>query len=348
MILLYLFLLSGYGSADSICANSVKRSGSQIALGDIRPYKRRPVTTQCEGTCYFEAFAAALESEMSIQRNRPTFVSRLQLFANLIEARLEQAETGFLKLDDSKNGQIDFVSYDSPNRMFNALTRSKDVYYRETASQREVYLENRQIETLYMLISRELYLMKRGRLKGVENPEERKRIQDEITKELKKKTKRFLEENFSWEQYHRTRIKGGFRRHIFDSLIVESEGRYHFVESAEREIVEALERGSELVLTASFIESFLQKKDGINGFFDINSSYLKNKSTYLNGKKINRHAVVIVDVIKDSDGHIHYLVVRNSEGYSGRSSNGYYYISMAYLKEVGRFLIQIIDVQLEE
>jgi hypothetical protein len=141
---------------------------------------------------------------------------------------------------------------------------------------------------------------------------------------------------------------------FIDSFGEDSNGKRYLPPELEKNILDNLSKGKELILSYYHVKPYEKRIDGRPGFLT-----LPDSGPYISRKEINAynaqvtdprlviagpHNATLVDVILGRTGRIEYLVIRNSWGLRETSDQGYYYISVDYLAEYGNAYIADISV----
>jgi hypothetical protein len=133
-------------------------------------------------------------------------------------------------------------------------------------------------------------------------------------------------------------------------------GKKHLKPEIEKYILDRVSQGKELILSYFHMKPYTERVGGRRGFVKLPDSgppYLSIKEVLAKNAKIKDPALVlggfhntaVVDVIRSPTGRIEYLVIRNSWGQKDTSDQGYYYISVDYLAEVGHLYLADISIQ---
>jgi hypothetical protein len=305
--------------------------------------------TQCGGSCYFEGAVSPIEAKLSILMGRPVTISRPYLLANLLLLRLTGLAVGgkgVISFAESKNGSIDILSNGSLMLMA-PLLNNANIRILEKKSQAYIYRENAVIKKMFAFVGRRIFeiLKSRPQNPGLTTEERAAQFKSLFMKNIGSIApglKRILEEaNLGVPQPVEIKVK-------MKSTDLKFENQGFLSSDLEAKISEVLSKKEELTLSYFHVPSLAKKIDGRDGFLNLPEappSKVEIEKQNLGGG----HAAALVDIIKDSQGRIEFLVVRNSWGGQGDSDKGYHYISTKYLSHYGASIIEwMVEIKPKE
>lgn len=339
LILLLGTILSLNALAEPSCIGGVAAPKEVRILGAIQPSHRKPVVSQCQGTCYFEGFVSVFESMLSHHLQRPLSVSRPHLFAELILEKIRRVQVlGVTKASAMSAGplEVDFVS--SGNRFeMKSLINFSPIVLTRPKNQSEVYLENKVMERMHrhaaiFLKDRLRELFPKGAQPSKQQFEDAmKSALLEALPEVRNIVYKVLQEHLIKEVIGRTRVTVK-TDYIFPEFENSESGGHRLSEKTEYKIMQHLSERGELALDYFHILPYVRKRAGRPGFLELPEQGVPMTfKQALRKKQGGGHTASIVDVVTGEDGHIQYLVVRNSWASRNRSDFGHHYISVEYL-----------------
>lgn len=288
----------------------------------------KPVVTQCAGTCYFESALGSIESKYSQYTQSKLGLSRPHLFAELIIFRLKiltgpQANQIMLT---PKDGLMDFVSAGNVNMMQTLLNQSS-LYVTPDKSSDVINRENTIIESLYKTAGTEVHKI----LDGSNNIDP---IQKQKLKEALPEIENTLNKVLTAANI---KVDIASNQHLFSfekvRLVFDPNSNKPLLSTlTEREINERVSKNEELMLSYKHsldleVQDRLEIPAGMENY-DLAKAMSEGRA--------GGHFANIVDVIKDNDGRISYLVIKNSWGpKKANSDKGYQYMSVEYFKKYG-------------
>ncbi len=352
-----LFLLSSYSFQPAFaiwaCFQAQSRAIHQVpVLGDIRKNLDKTPVSQCRGTCYFESNTSAIGSKISKLLGQAVEVSRPHLFVHNLITRLKslsEARPNVFDAPDlrSVDGLADFVSGGSEGELAYTL-KNTSIHLISPRTQIEIYRENQIIQNIYNKVGEAVYNLLHSRkfpATGFKSDDEALIDQSyelkQAVEKISAEAERLLEESGVPEG---VRIDNPKIKNLTYDLEFEDGpgGQVYLKTETEKRIVDQLEKGVEPVLSYFHVTEYSRTMNGHDGFM-----MLPEKGEPLAARAVFRrrkggpHAISLVDVMRNSEGRIQYLVVRNSWGSRRRTDYGYNYISMAYLKHYRAAMAEI-------
>lgn len=288
----------------------------------------KPVVTQCAGTCYFESALGSIESKYSQYKQSKLGLSRPHLFAELIIFRLKiltgpQANQIMLT---PKDGLMDFVSAGNVNMMQTLLNQSS-LYVTPNKTSTAITRENKIIEILYKTAGTEVHKILDG--SNTLDPIQKQKLKEALP-EIENALNQVLTDA-------NIKVDIASNQHLFSfekvRLVFDPNSDKPLLSTlTEREINERIDKNEELMLSYKHsldleVQDRLEVPAGMENY-DLAKAMSEGRA--------GGHFANIVDVIKDSDGRISYLVIKNSWGpKKANSHRGYQYMSVEYFKKYG-------------
>lgn len=325
-------------------------------LGEFRKNFGKPVVSQCSGSCYFETSVEVTESNLAKLFGKSTSISRPHFFAQTLLFRLNYlAQHGSIvgiRLN-LENGVPDVMTEGNPSAMAKIATL-RPLHIVQQKSQAQVEKENQVLQLIQNKTSQVLQqiLHEHQVMTGLLESQKQGRIQ--ITPDVQYALKKA-------EPVIESEIKRILQAHEIDPGPPLSKLAFHSTETLiefeadiwsprlkpeiENKLISHVSQGKELFLLYYHVKPYEGAVNGRPGFLLLPKDGPPLSKKEVTEKKLGGgHAAALVDVIRGPDGHIQFLVVRNSWGLKDGSDMGYYYISVDYLAEYGNASISEIDI----
>ncbi|MGZ5279094.1 MAG: hypothetical protein ACXWC9_04085 [Pseudobdellovibrionaceae bacterium] len=241
----------------------------------------------------------------------------------------------------TKGGQADFVSGGNQYEI-KYLLKESPIHLVGPRSQLETYKENLVIRKIFNQVSQDVYDLLHSRKfpeAGFKSADEafkaRNTALDKGIARISAKAKKLLDESGTPSGIAIENLNTKTKNYGLD-FEMDPNGRLALKPEIEKQIVNKLGNGEELVLNYFHLLEYTKRINGRDGYLDLpDHGDPISAELALKNKQGGSHAIALVDVIRDSSGRIQYFVVRNSWGIRRRTDNGYNYISLAYLKQYG-------------
>lgn len=322
--ILFSLLLSGFVTLGSpITWAQAPRCSSVFSLAP-----EKPVVSQCAGTCYFESALGSIESKYSQYSQRQVGLSRPHLFAELIIFRLKtltSPQSNQIMLT-TKEGLMDFVSAGSVNMMKSFFNQSS-LYVTKNKNSSLISRENEILQIMYKTAGTEVHKI----LNGSTNPDaNQKQKLKEALPEIEKALNEILNKA-------KLKTEHPSNQHLFSfeniRVIFEANSPKPLLSKlTENQIIDHISKGEELMLSYKHsldleVQDRLEISPGMENY---------NLTKAISEGRAGGHFANIVDVIKDNDGRVSYLVIKNSWGPKRENSDhGYQYMSVEYFQKYG-------------